>query len=68
VTAFDDATAIRATGEDAYTATSDADWSAPNGPNGGYLAAIVLRAMAARLSVRCRSTWSSSGRAATSRR
>jgi len=49
VTAFDQATAVTALGGGAYTAVSDPDWEAPNGPNGGYLAAIVLRAMAADL-------------------
>ena len=50
VTAFDEATAVaaaRATGPTRRSAIRD--WSAPNGPNGGYLAAIVLRAMAAEL-------------------
>jgi acyl-CoA thioesterase len=49
VTAFDEATAVTALGGGAYAATPDPDWSAPNGPNGGYLAAIVLRAMAGAL-------------------
>jgi acyl-CoA thioesterase len=45
-TAFDDATHVEPAGEGAYTAVLSPDWSAPNGPNGGYLAAIVLRALA----------------------
>ena len=49
MTAFDKATAVSALGGGAFVAVSDADWEAPNGPNGGYLAAIVLRAMAAAL-------------------
>jgi acyl-CoA thioesterase len=44
-TAFDDATAVEPLGGGAYAATIDGGWSAPLGPNGGYLAAIVLRAM-----------------------
>ncbi|MGZ4277281.1 MAG: acyl-CoA thioesterase [Solirubrobacteraceae bacterium] len=47
--AFGRATAVHAAGADAWRATCDTAWSAPNGPNGGYLAAIVLRAMEARL-------------------
>ena len=49
MTAFDDATAITALGGGAHTAVCDPAWDAPRGPNGGYLAAIVLRAMAAEL-------------------
>lgn len=47
--AFDAATAVTARGGDptAFTATVDAGWSAPAGPNGGYLASIVLRALTA---------------------
>jgi acyl-CoA thioesterase len=44
-TAFDDATVVEPLGGGAYAAEMNADWSAPNGPNGGYLAAVVLRAM-----------------------
>lgn len=47
--AFDRATAAAPLGEGAWRATCDAAWSTPAGPNGGYLAAIVLRAMAAEL-------------------
>lgn len=41
------ATAVRALGEGAYEGMIDTRWSAPNGPNGGYLAAIVVRAVEA---------------------
>ncbi|HEU4979040.1 MAG TPA: thioesterase family protein [Solirubrobacteraceae bacterium] len=44
-TAFDRATVVEAAGEGAWTGTVDSTWSAPAGPNGGYVAAIVLRAM-----------------------
>jgi acyl-CoA thioesterase len=47
--AFDRATAVVALGDGAWRATCDTAWSTPAGPNGGYLAAIVLRAMAAEL-------------------
>ncbi|MCW2959498.1 MAG: thioesterase family protein [Solirubrobacterales bacterium] len=40
-------TAVTPTGDGAYGATCSTQWSAPMGPNGGYLAAIVLRAMVA---------------------
>ncbi|MCW3040191.1 MAG: thioesterase family protein [Solirubrobacterales bacterium] len=40
-------TAVAPRGEGRYDATCSPDWSAPTGPNGGYLAAIVLRAMLA---------------------
>jgi acyl-CoA thioesterase len=45
-TEFDDATHVDAAGDGGYTAVLSPEWSAPNGPNGGYLAAIVLRALA----------------------
>src|SRR4051794_29665741 len=45
-TAFDRDTAVRPLGDDAFAATIDAvQWGVPRGPNGGYIAAIVLRAM-----------------------
>jgi acyl-CoA thioesterase len=45
VSAFAAATAVEAAGEGRWTAEASADWFATRGPNGGYLAAIVLRAM-----------------------
>ena len=48
-TAFDRATAVAALGGGAWRAHSSPEWSAPRGPNGGYLAAIVVRAMQAEL-------------------
>ena len=47
MTAFDAATAVAPAGPGRWTATVDAGWFAPAGPNGGYLASIVLRAMLA---------------------
>jgi acyl-CoA thioesterase len=44
---FDRATAVAALGESAWGAAVDAGWFAGRGPNGGYLAAMVLRAMVA---------------------
>lgn len=44
---FDDATAIRKTGEGRYVADVDLGWAAPTAANGGYLAAIVVRAILA---------------------
>jgi acyl-CoA thioesterase len=45
--AFDQATAVRPAAPGSWLATCDTSWSTPRGPNGGYLAAIVLRAMLA---------------------
>lgn len=45
--AFGEATAITARGDGRYAAAADEAWFATRGPNGGYLAAMVLRAMAA---------------------
>ncbi len=42
-------TAVASAGPGTYTATCSTQWSAPMGPNGGYLAAIVLRAMVAQV-------------------
>jgi acyl-CoA thioesterase len=46
-TEFDRATALEPLGGGAYAGAVDAGWFAGRGPNGGYLAAIVLRAMVA---------------------
>ncbi|MCW3012968.1 MAG: thioesterase family protein [Solirubrobacterales bacterium] len=40
-------TAVTSLGDGAYAAICSTRWAAPMGPNGGYLAAIVLRAMLA---------------------
>jgi acyl-CoA thioesterase len=48
-TAFDRASAVSPLRPGVWSAVCDSAWSAPRGPNGGYLAAIVLRAMEARL-------------------
>lgn len=45
MSAFAAATAVAAQDEGRWTATASEDWFATRGPNGGYLAAIVLRAM-----------------------
>lgn len=44
---FDDATAIRALGDGRFAADVDLGWAAPTAANGGYLAAIVVRAILA---------------------
>jgi acyl-CoA thioesterase len=49
VSAFAQATAVEPAGDGAWRATCDGGWSTGLGPNGGYLAAIVLRAMTAQL-------------------
>jgi acyl-CoA thioesterase len=46
-TEFDRATALEPLGDGAYGGAVDPAWFAGRGPNGGYLAAIVLRAMVA---------------------
>lgn len=46
-TAFDRATALSVVGPGVFGARCDAGWFAPTGPNGGYLAALVVRAMEA---------------------
>jgi len=45
--AFDEATAIRPAGDGRYTADVDLGWAAPTAANGGYLAAIFVRAIVA---------------------
>ena len=47
MTTWGTATAVRGVGEGVFEATLDTGWWAANGPHGGYLAAIVLRAMQA---------------------
>lgn len=46
-TEFDGATAVEEIGEGRYAGEVDSGWSAPTGPNGGYLAAIAARALQA---------------------
>jgi acyl-CoA thioesterase len=48
-TEFDRATAVDPLGDGAWATAIDAGWFAGRGPNGGYLAAAVLRAMVAEL-------------------
>jgi acyl-CoA thioesterase len=48
-TEFDRATAVTPLGDGAWAADIDEGWFAGRGPNGGYLAATVLRAMVAEL-------------------
>jgi acyl-CoA thioesterase len=47
VTAFDDDTAVQRTGDGRFTANIDRKWWVLRGPNGGYVAAILQRAMTA---------------------
>ncbi|MEA2255535.1 MAG: hypothetical protein QOG35_1580 [Solirubrobacteraceae bacterium] len=49
ISAFARATAVAPLGEGAWRATCDPGWTTNRGPNGGYLAAIVLRAVLAEL-------------------
>jgi acyl-CoA thioesterase len=49
VSAFARATAVEPDGNGAWRATCDPAWNTQLGPNGGYLAAIVMRAMLAEL-------------------
>lgn len=44
-TELDRATAVRTLGEGRYAGEVHGEWSAPTGPNGGYLAAIAARAL-----------------------
>jgi acyl-CoA thioesterase len=48
-TEFDRATAVEPLADDRYAAEVQDGWGAPPGPNGGYLAAIVARAMQAHI-------------------
>lgn len=43
---FDLATAVRPLGDGAYSAAMDTGWWVARGPNGGYVAAVLLRALA----------------------
>lgn len=47
LTGFDADSAVEPLGDGAYEASIVADWSAPPGPNGGYIAALNLRAIRA---------------------
>src|SRR4051812_5054283 len=47
VAEFERDTAVAPAGEGVWSATVSPDWGVPRGPNGGYIAAIVLRAMEA---------------------
>jgi acyl-CoA thioesterase len=44
---FERATAVEPLGDGRFRAAIDTGWSAPMGPNGGYVAAIVVRALQA---------------------
>jgi acyl-CoA thioesterase len=46
MTDFDRATAVRPLGDGAYEAVIDERWNVLRGPHGGYVAAILLRALA----------------------
>jgi acyl-CoA thioesterase len=48
-TEFDRAVAVQQSGVARYTGVVDPGWEAPMGPNGGYLAAMVVRALEAEL-------------------
>ena len=47
ITEFDVATAVEPLGGGAYRASMDTGWWVARGPNGGYVAAVLLRALAA---------------------
>jgi acyl-CoA thioesterase len=47
VTAFDRDTAVEPLADGVFRATMVRDWFAPRGPNGGYVAAVFVRAMEA---------------------
>jgi len=48
-TAFDADTAVAAAGDGIWDVTVSDRWAVPRGPNGGYIAALVLRAMEAEI-------------------
>jgi acyl-CoA thioesterase len=45
LTAFERDTAVAPAGEGVWQATISDDWGVPRGPNGGYIAATILRAL-----------------------
>jgi acyl-CoA thioesterase len=47
LTAFERDTAVTAAGDGVWAAEISDQWAVPRGPNGGYIAALVLRAMEA---------------------
>lgn len=49
-TKFERDTAVRRVGDDEFDATIDEGWLVHRGPNGGYVAAIILRALTDRVS------------------
>ena len=49
MTEFDAATAVARTGEDTFTASLSRDWWVFTGPNGGYVASVLLRALTERV-------------------
>ncbi|HEY4096939.1 MAG TPA: thioesterase family protein, partial [Baekduia sp.] len=46
---FDRDTAVAAAGDGVWSATISDQWAVPRGPNGGYIAAMVLRALEAQV-------------------
>ena len=48
-TEFDLGTAVTRTGDDTFTANVSKDWWVFTGPNGGYLASVILRALTERV-------------------
>ena len=51
-TELDRDTAVTAVGDGLWRATISDRWAVPRGPNGGYIAALMLRAMMARSTTR----------------
>lgn len=47
VTSFDETTAVEHLGDGRYSGTIDPGWFGPPGPNGGFIAAVALRAIRA---------------------
>jgi acyl-CoA thioesterase II len=50
VTKFDEDTAVRRVDDDLFVASISPDWWVFTGPNGGYLASVVMQALTARVS------------------